>query len=175
MTDSRLQAALRWWRHERTTANPCLTFDEERHIDELADAARNAESAREQGFREAVEKCAWYVKNRDINPQISEEYGFETTAAIRFTQDAISEELRSLSPDEGVCEWRCSKDRLPLIGQWVWLCLKGVVQREAFYLDQGDNGLEYWDRDDLDEGLTVNDDDYWMPLPTKPIHVKEAE
>jgi len=161
VSGQRLEEALEWEQNvtERgsISARPAGRKSAVRYLEILAEAARTAESAREQGFREAA----------DIVDQWADEHNEHV--------HELADKLRSLSPDDGVCEWTCAKDRLPLIGRWVLLCIKGVVQREAFYLDQGDNGPEYWDRDDLEEGLMVNDDDYWILLPDRPDDVKGGE
>ena len=68
--------------------------------------------------------------------------------------------------------WVPTKLQLPAVGERVILFGNGVVQQEIYYLDAADKSdfyIEYfWARDELEEGVEVTDDQFWLPLPTPP-------
>lgn len=69
-------------------------------------------------------------------------------------------------------EWISVDERLPSVGETVILFDNGVVQKTLFTLDAGDVSdfvTEYfWSFDDDEEGVDINDSQYWMPLPEPP-------
>ena len=66
-------------------------------------------------------------------------------------------------------KWISVKDQLPRLGQKVILFSNGVVQEEIYTYDQSDDCADFWDRSELDESPTIQESDYWMPLPEPPI------
>lgn len=70
-------------------------------------------------------------------------------------------------------KWISILDKHPRIGQICIVCFNGVVQDDTYEFDQGDcndfGGVEsFWDREELDEGRSIKDNDFWMPLPVAP-------
>lgn len=64
------------------------------------------------------------------------------------------------------------KHGLPAIGEKVLLCIKGVVQNETFDMDASDTSdwsqEMFWGRDDMADCLLVEDEHWWMRLPSPP-------
>ena len=94
---------------------------------------------------------------------------------IEFTREQLADlgaklEQAEASTAEPVAWRSVERDGLPAIGTRAIVCIGGVVQNEAFELDQGDSdfgaGELFWGRDDLDECPEVNGDDLWMPWPS---------
>jgi hypothetical protein len=81
--------------------------------------------------------------------------------------DAAARLARAPSPSgEGL--WTSVKDDLPRLGQKIILLSNGVVQEETYSLDRGDEGGDFWARDELDKCPPVQPEDYWKPLPKPP-------
>ena len=64
------------------------------------------------------------------------------------------------------------RDGLPAIGEKVLLCINGVVQTETFDMDSSDSSdwspVMFWGRDDIEDCPMVEDEHWWMPLPSPP-------
>jgi rubrerythrin len=100
MSNPRLDEALRWW-VSATQLSPMAALHDAanayRHVSALFDAARTAESAREQVFMEAVEKCCDVIDNE--------------LTVIPVHADMLKKRLRSLSPDDVNSGWYCEHCR----------------------------------------------------------------
>lgn len=72
-------------------------------------------------------------------------------------------------------DWIRAEDKRPKIGQVCLVCFNGVVQNETYVYDGGDECQPFWARDELDRCPEVEDSDLWMPLPSYPTPIPQAE
>lgn len=88
--------------------------------------------------------------------------------------DQAAEEITALRAPAGD-GWISVKNELPHYGQRVLLYSGGVVQNETYTFDEGEQGGPFWDRDDLDEGVSMKESDFWQPLPRQPSPPQEGK
>lgn len=87
----------------------------------------------------------------------------------------LEAEKAELEKHEPVSDrWTSAREELPSIGTKVLLFGNGVVQEEVYTMDGVDSYdiVYFWNRDDLDEGVAVMPDQFWMPLPAAPKEVE---